>query len=805
VTTNGIEVDPEKVQIVTDWKPPTSVRGIQSFLGFCNFYRRFIKDYGAIARPLNHLTGKDVPFDFNDECHASFEQLKQALVTAPVLTHYDPQKEVLLETDASDGVIAGVLSQRATDDENALWQPVGYFSKTLTPAELNYQIHDKEMLAIVRSFEQWRADLARTDHKVKVVTDHKALEYFMTSKELNGRQARWAEALSEFFFTITYRPGRKNEKADALTRRDQDTEDLQATKKRHRTQQFLTDDQVDPRIRAELLNDTQHTLAPIEEPTSGQATTLSETLSPWVLADRIVAANRSSPELATDRQRAANGEQNWAVSNGLLLWQGRLVVPPIDNLRTELIQEAHAQVSAAHPGRTKTVAVIARRYWWKSLRTDVERYMNNCRECRRATVFRDKAPGKLQPLPVPERPWQHVAMDFKSYPTDRYGYDSVLVVIDRFSKQSVTMPCYKTTTAKDMAQLFIDHVYRSRGAPTTIVSDRGPQFISTFWHELCRILGVKLKLSTAFHPQTDGQTEIMNQYLDQRLRPFINYYQDNWSSLVALMDYAQLTLPHESLGMLSPFEVLNGYAPTTSYDWNRPKEPLTAREKLSVEEATAFAKRMHFTWDTARSLLRKAQERMEASVNKHRRDINFGVNDWVYVSTRNWKTDRPSKKLDIQNAGPYKILAQEGNSYRLQLPDNLRIHPVFAPQLLRKAAMDPLPGQLPVPEPPIQVTEDEEWEVEEILAVRVRNRRLQYRAKWVGYDIDPEWYPASNFKYSPHKLRDFHLHNPTLRGPPANLPKWIKEWEQGKDDYDELEGDSEASESLRASFFGRGG
>src|SRR3979411_193162 len=161
-------------------------------------------------------------------------------------------------------------------------------------------------------------------------------------------------------------------------------------------------------------------------------------------------------------------------------------------------------------------------------------------------------------------------MDYQSLPKDSHGYDTVFVVVDRLSKQAVSIPCFKTTTAKDMARLYIQHVYRTRGAPESIVTDRGPQFISPFWEEVWRILGIKLKLSTAFHPQTDGQTEIMNQYLTQRLRPFVNYYQDNWSDLLPMMDYAQLTLPHSSIGM-SPFELLYGRLPRTSFDWNIPK------------------------------------------------------------------------------------------------------------------------------------------------------------------------------------------------------------------------------------------
>jgi hypothetical protein len=355
ISTQGLEVDPEKIAAVTNWQLPDSVKGVQSFLGFCNFYRRFIQDYGRIAKPLNELTRKDTTFRFTDDCETAFVRLQELLTTAPLLAHYNPALPTQVETDASDGVIAGVLSQ---EHPGSVWKPVGYFSKTMTPAELNYQVHDKELLAIVKSLQQWRADLARTNTVVRVWTDHKALEYFMTTKQLNQRQARWAEVLAEFYFSITYRPGSKNVLADTLTRREQDTGPQDALGKAHRTQVLLTPDKLDPRITQQL-----HTeLAPVAAPNTAPELVL-DGHTPLDLIDQILTANKQSLSLDDERAKAARGDQDWKIQGACLLYQDRLVVPEDENLRTKLLKFVHAALDTAHPGKTKTLQLLVPRYY----------------------------------------------------------------------------------------------------------------------------------------------------------------------------------------------------------------------------------------------------------------------------------------------------------------------------------------------------------------------------------------------------------------------------------------------------------
>jgi hypothetical protein len=263
---------------------------------------------------------------------------------------------------------------------------------------------------------------------------------------------------------------------------------------------MLPAENLSPRIQEELAKD-YIVIAPVEQPLTAE---------PLLLTDRILRANRDSPSLQELREQASKESGVYLLKDGLLLANGCVIIPDQDDLRTLIIKEAHTQKATAHPGRKKTIRILRDRYYWKGITGFIEQYINNCYTCRRAHVPRDKTPGLLHLLPIPSRLWQYILMDFKSFPPSKSGYNSILVVIDRLGKRLISVPCHKTITARELAALFINYVWRYYGPPDIIVSDRRPQFISSFWKEFCNILGIKLKLLIAEQPQTDGQTEIIN-------------------------------------------------------------------------------------------------------------------------------------------------------------------------------------------------------------------------------------------------------------------------------------------------------
>lgn len=534
---DGIVMDPKKVQTVLDWPTPKKVKDVQAFLGFANFYRRFIRDFAKQSAPLTRLTRKDTSFVWSEECQLAFDSLKAAFTSADLLRYFDPAKPIIIETDASDFAIAAILSQPSEDTLH----PVAFYSRKMDPAELNYEIHDKEMLAIVAAFKEWRHYLEGAQHTITVMTDHRSLEYFTTSKKLNQRQARWSLFLTAFDFKITYRPGKQGAKPDALTRRP------------------------DYRSSPDLPDIDHHNYLPLLKPGQLLMGTIGTTTITTNLNDQIIAAYPHDPytaKLLTElaESPAPNGSTITLDSKGLLYHHQAIIIPDAEDLRLQLVKECHDSPAAGHPGQQKTYDLVSRNYWWPKMKDFVHQYVNSCDTCQRTKVPRHKPYGQLKSLPVPPFPFSSISMDFiEQLPTSN-NYTAILVVVDRLTKLAIFIPTTNEVTAEGLASLYLHHVWRHHGLPESIISDRGSEFNSRFWKSLTRLLDINQIFSTAYHPQTDGQTERVNQTLEQYLRSYTNYQQSNWSDLLPLAEFAYNNSVHSSTG-ITPFFANKGYHP----------------------------------------------------------------------------------------------------------------------------------------------------------------------------------------------------------------------------------------------------
>ena len=301
------------------------------------------------------------------------------------------------------------------------------------------------------------------------------------------------------------------------------------------------------------------------------------------------------------------------------------------------------------------------------------------------------------------------------------------------------------------------NVYRLHGLLSSIVSDRDSQFISTMWKSLCKRLRITASLFTAYHPEIDGQSERANQDVERGLRTYCNYMQDDWAKWIPMVEFSDNSNTSSATSM-TPFYFNKGFHPRMSFDPDT-TDYETTRERLEARKADDIAIRMEELLNFGRQQLEKTKLATEVQVNKHRRDVTYEVDDWVWLSSRNVKTTRPCKDLEDKQLGPYQITAKVGTSYHLRLPVSMKhLHPVFSPKLLRPYPGDPLPGQHSEPPRPITIEDDEHWEVDDILDSRRYRGRIQYKVKWTDLDRDDEWYYADKgeFDGSEEVLDEFH-------------------------------------------------
>ena len=734
----GIGTDPEKIAAVISWTPPTSVKEVRSFLGFANYYRRFVEGFSRIAGPLTDLTKSDGrKFVWSDAAQEAFETLKRRLLQSPVLAIFDPKKPCVVVTDASNFASGAVLKQpcgdygekevstgRPADDATTMnaaffksLRPVAFFSSKHIDAESRYDAHDKEMLAVVKAFKEWRSELEGSAHQIQVLSDHKNLQYFMNERVLSDRQARWMEYLSRFDFKIRYIPGRENAEADALSRRGQALV--------HEPTVAL------PSSRFE----------PIQVDTSGEPEEMSlheaiaEAYEHAGLEDPVRKIPRLFQQNVRKHKDLPLADCSVKVKEGQdrVEYRGRLWIPDCEDVRRRVIEECHNPPLIGHPGNTGTYARVKTKFFWPRMFPDIKRYVRNCHLCQRSKPSHNPS-AQILPLPVPNQRWEDITMDFiTDLPLARKSVlcknaSSILVVVDRLSKEEHIIPCEKMTTDY-LANVFIRDIVRLHGLPKSIVTDRGSQFTSELWREVCRMLGVKQSLSSAFHPQSDGQSERTNQDVEQHLRRLVNHAQDDWPEWCWILEFARNSAPRAAIGGRSSFEATRGFNPPSTRSIATASPPTMASSRI----LDALDGPMAEILADIRDNLELTRDLM-AERNGGAPAPRFQKGDLMWLSTRNLRSRFLSPKLDAKWVGPFPIVrVVNERAYELQLPPWLRVHPVFHVDLLKWAPNDPLAGQTnPGYDNPPPLT-DGVWEVERIVDLVRRGAGWRYIVKWSGW------------------------------------------------------------------------
>ena len=612
VSAQGIQVDEEKIRAIQEWPSPSSVSNVRSFHGLASFYRRFVKDFSSIAAPITEVIKKNVVFKWGEEQEKAFLLLKDKLTHAPLLALPNFAKTFEIECDASGLGIGAVLMQEG--------RPIAYFSEKLSGAALNYPTYDKEMYALVRALETWQHYLWPKEFVIH--TDHESLKHLKVQHKLNKRHARWVEFIETFPYVIRYKQGKENIVADALSRR------------------YILISTLDAKILG-----FEH----IKE---------------------LYSLDLDFSEEFESCEKVAHNK--FYRHEGFLFRENKLCIPNC-SVRELLVRESHGGGLMGHFGVAKTLAVLQEHFYWPRMKHDVERICGRCVTCRQAKS-RVQPHGLYTPLPIPSEPWIDISMDFVlGLPRTKRGRDSIFVVVDRFSKMAHFIPCHKTDNASHVADLFFREIVRLHGMPRTIVSDRDAKFLSYFWKTLWCKLGTKLLFSTTCHPQTDGQTEVVNRTLSTLLRAIIKKNIKTWEECLPHVEFAYNRTIH-SATKFSPFEIVYGFNPLTPLDLS--PLPVTERVNLDGKRKADFVKQIH---EKARLNIERRTEQYVKQANKGRHKVIFEPGDWVWVHMRKerFPAQRRSKLLP-RGDGPFQVLERiNDNAYKLELPGEYNVSTTF--------------------------------------------------------------------------------------------------------------------------------
>ncbi|ANB11457.1 gag-pol fusion protein [Sugiyamaella lignohabitans] len=664
-----IGMQKEKIQSLNEWKSPSTQRGVRKLLGFANFYHEFIDHYADIIAPLLPLQEKSTKrFQWTPTHEQAFQSLKRAFISEPLLQMFDETRETRIHTDASGVAIAAVLQQFNPVDKR--WHPVAYYSRKLRGPEINWDTHDRELLAIVVATGKWKHFILSRTEPTTVHTDHKNLTYFTTKRALSPRQARWASLLGELPIQIAYIQGHLNVAADILSRPDD------VRKPPREVAPPVPVHHILPAVRPQTVS--TYTMDPTWQTKVHDALANDKNWSP--LLTHFENPSHPFPSQFIDRR------SRLTFANGIIWFDKKIVVGNSNELHLAILQQYHD--ASGHPGHARTQKAILERYYWKGIHDFIQRYINSCVACQKNKTPRHKPYGELKPLPIPEAPFTDLTIDFMTDLPKSQGYDAICAVVDRYSKFTLLFPTNKTITARGLADLVVDRVLNVFGAPKRILSDRGPQFISAFWKQAMASFGTKVKLTTPYHPQTDGQTERINQEISQWLRFYINSHHNNWSKLLSRIAFDYNNKVNKTTGF-TPSQVVFNFKTISDLNYSAADNYEDLSKKL-------------FEYEEIRNSLSQNYARSQKSYKKfydrHRVAFEFNPGDSVLLSTKHLNLPTIKRKFSRRWIGPFLVHTKVNeNAYRLNFPSGWRASQVWNITELRPFQPDLCNRKQPLP------------------------------------------------------------------------------------------------------------
>ncbi|GJX02857.1 putative reverse transcriptase domain-containing protein [Tanacetum coccineum] len=551
---------------------------------------------------MTKLTQKSVKFEWGEKAEAAFQLLKQKLCSAPILALPEGSENFVVYCDASHKGLGAVLMQRE--------KVIAYASRQLKVHEKNYTTHDLELGAVVFALKMWRHYLYGT--KCVVFTDHKSLQHILDQKELNMRQRRWLELLSDYDCEIRYHPGKANVVADALSRKE-------------RSKPL--------RVRALVM-------------------TIGLNLPKQILSAQSE-ARKEENFINEDLRGMINKLEPRA--DGTLCLNNRSWIPCLGDLRALIMHESHKSKYSIHPGSDKMYQDLKKLYWWPNMKAEIATYVSKCLTCAKVKIEYQKPSGLLVQPEIPQWKWENITMDFVTkLPRTAAGQDTIWVIVDRLTKSAHFLPMREDDTLEKLTRQYLKEVVSKHGVPVSIISDRDGKFTLHFWKSLHKALGTRLDMSTAYHPETDGQSERTIQTLEDMLRACVLDFGKGWDKHLPLVEFSYNNSYHTSI-KAALFEALYGRKCRSPICWAEVGDSQLTSPEIIHETTERIVQ--------IKSHIQAARDRQKSYADVRRKPLEFQVGDKVMLKVSPWKgVIRFGKrgKLNPRYIGPFKIIAKVG-------------------------------------------------------------------------------------------------------------------------------------------------